>query len=109
MSHTRRPPIRYTVVHGQKRISEDGGDRNGSIGVGPASVTIRQRGLVRSSDALGPVDAGGRRSGKVRPRVLARLLQAYPLRRRLLERRWMRGLLSHQGPAALSQPMARKS
>ena len=52
--------------------------------------------MDRSAHALGAAHAGRRRSRQIRPAVLARLFQAHTLRRRLPERRRLRGVLSRR-------------
>ena len=63
--------------------------------------------LVRPPHALGAINAGRGRSRQVRSRLLARLLQAHPFRRRLPQRRRMRRLLPDEDSAALPQQVAR--
>ncbi len=72
------------------------GRRSGAFGWPGGRGAGRTRRLVRPPDALGAAHAGGRRPRQVRPELLARLLPPHPLRRRLSERRRMRGLLSHR-------------
>ena len=82
------------------------------LGAGASRRDSRMRGSGEDQwfdrpDAMGAVDAGRERSGPLRSAGLARLLQARPRRRRVPQRRRLRGLLSHQDSAAPPQRLAR--
>ena len=64
--------------------------------------------LVRPAHAVGATGFRRGRSGPLQSRLLARLFQAGPRRCRVPQRRRMRGLLSHQGAAALPQQVPRR-
>ena len=94
------------VLEGHRRGGGRGRRRRGRTGAGrPAR---RRTGLGRPPDALGAADAGRGRPGPVRPAVLARLLPPHPQRRRVPQRRRLRRLLPHEGPAPPPQPLPRR-